>query len=143
MWRHSHLPIIFLQALAFPLYIIGSRRFYLRKDNFMILLFFGIILDIIMTLIPFMVELPRMSIEQSAPWNSYLFIFHIASAGIGMFGFIIMLIILQIKGTELDYTFLRIFQYKFLLRLWIIGVGIALINFFVKVMFQFRIYDYF
>lgn len=142
MWFYSHLPIIFLQVIAFFPYIIASRQFYQRKEGFMSLLLVGIILDIIMTLIPFLVELPRMSPEQSAPWNSYLFIFHIITAGIGMLGFIFMFIFLLIKGVKHDYSFLRRFQYQILLRLWLIGVSVAIINFVVKVIFNIRIYDY-
>jgi hypothetical protein len=142
MWWHSHLPIILLQIAAFPLYIIGSRRFYQRKDNFMLLLLFAIALDIVMTLIPFLVELPRMSPEQSAPWTSFLFITHIASAGFAMFYFIWMLVFIAIKGPSYNYSFLRAFQYKVILKLWILGVSIALLNFVVKVIFNIRIYDY-
>lgn len=142
MWWYSHLPIIGLQIIAFFPYIIGSRRFYKKKEKFMLFFLAGIILDIIMALTPFLVELPRMSAEQSAPWSSYLFIFHITTAGIGMFGFIFMFIFLLVKGVKHEYIFLRKFQYYILLRLWIVGVGLALVNFFIKVVFNIRIYDY-
>lgn len=142
MWWFSHLPIIALQVIAFFFYVIASRRFYQKKEGFMPWLFMGITLDIVMTLIPFLVELPRMSPEQSAPWSSLLFILHIFSAGAGMLGFIFMFVYLLIKGVQYEYKFLRKFQYKILLKLWIIGVSIALINFIIKVVFHFRIYDY-
>ena len=63
MWWYYHLPIILLQILAFFPYIIGSRRFYQGKNGFMWLLSIGVLLDIIMTITPFVVELPRMSLE--------------------------------------------------------------------------------
>jgi hypothetical protein len=142
MWWHYHLPIIFLQVIAFFPYIIGSRRFYQGKKGFMLLLCLGVSLDVIMAITPFVVELPRMSAEHTAPWVSFLFITHIASAGFAMFYFIWMLIFISVKGPNYNYNILRIFQYKVILRLWILGVSIALINFFVKVVFQIRIYDY-
>jgi len=143
MWWYYHLPIISLQILAFFPYIIGSRRFYQGKNGFMWLLSIGVLLDIIMTITPFVVELPRMSLEQTAPWTSFLFIVHIASAGFAMFYFIWMLIFINVKGPSYNYNILRVFQYKVVLKLWILGVSIALLNFLIKVIFQIRIYDYF
>jgi|AntRauTorckE6833_2_1112554.scaffolds.fasta_scaffold09062_5 hypothetical protein len=142
MWWYKHLFIIGLQIIAFIPYIIGSYRFYKRRNNFMIFLTIGIILDIIMTFAPFIYSFPRMEESQGAPWSSPLFLVHILTAGTGMFGFIIMYIYLIFKGINHKYSWLRNFQYFILLRLWIFGVGIALINFLVKAAFNVRIYDY-
>lgn len=143
MWWQKHLWIIAMQVIAFIPYIVGSTRFYRRKNNFMVWIAIGIMLDIIMAITPFVVDLPRMESSQGAPWSSILFLVHISTAGIGMFGFIIMFIYLLINGVHHRYKILRQFQYKVLLRLWILGVGIALLNFLIKVIFSIRIYDYF
>lgn len=142
MWWHKHLWIILMQIIAFIPYIIGSRKFYLRKKNFMIWIAIGLILDFIMAISPVIFKLPRMDSSQGAPWTSFLFITHITTSGIGMFGFFIMFFYLIFKGTNYDYERLRKFQYHLLLKLWIVGVGIALINFLVKVLFNLRIYDF-
>ncbi len=142
MWWQKHLAIIAMQIIAFIPYIIGSRKFYKWKRGFMPWIAIGISLDIIMAITPFVVELPRMESKQGAPWSSPLFIIHISTAGIGMIGFMMMFFYLLIKGTNGPYLILRKFQYKILLRLWIFGVTIALINFLIKVIFDIRIYDY-
>lgn len=142
MWWYKHLAIITMQIIAFIPYIIGSLKFYRYKNKFMGWIAVGISLDIMMALTPFIFTLPRMEDSQGAPWSSPLFIIHISSAGIGMIGFICMFSYLLIKGTKKPYVRLRKFQYKVLLRLWIFGVGIALINFLIKIMFNIRIYDY-
>lgn len=142
MWWYKHLFVIGMQIIAFIPYIIGSRKFYQNKNKFMFWIAFGILLDLIMTFVPFIFTLPRMEDSQSAPWLSLLFIIHITTAGIGMVGFILMFFYLLFKGTEKPYIRLRKFQYKVLLKLWIFGVSIALINFLVKIFFNIRIYDY-
>lgn len=142
MWWHKHLFIISLQIIAFIPYIIGSYRFYKGKSKFLGWIALGISLDIIMAILPFVYQFPRMEENQGAPWSSVLFITHIATAGIGMFGFIAIFVYLLIKGMDKEYKLLRKFQYLILLRLWIFGVSIALINFLIKVIFDIRIYDY-
>ena len=100
----------------------------------------GIFLDIVMmATASFLLDLP--GIEKS-PWSSPLFIIHIGTACFGMFGFITMFVYLLIKGTNHYYGKLRKFQYKILLRLWVLGVGIALVNFFLRAFFDIRIYDH-
>jgi len=84
-----------------------------------------------------------MAENQGAPWSSILFVSHIVFTMTGMLGFIIMFVYLLSKGTNHYYKKLRIFQYKILLNIWVFGVIIALTNFFIKVMFGIRIYDYF
>jgi hypothetical protein len=141
MWWVRHLWLVGIQVVAFVPYIIGSSRFYRRKSGFMRWLAIGIALDVIMAITPFIVKLPRMEASQGAPWSSILFLTHIILAGAGMFGFVIMFFYLAIKGYDRDYPRLRKFQYVVLLRLWMAGVGIALVNFAVKVMFGVRVYD--
>jgi hypothetical protein len=142
MWWYKHIWIIAIQIIAFAPYIIGSHRFYIGKKNFMAWIAIGLILDFTMAISPIFFELPRMENDQGAPWTSFLFILHIFASGVGMFGFFVMFVYLIIKGTEHYYGKLRRFQYKILLRLWILGVSIALVNFLFKIVFNIRIYDF-
>ena len=76
------------------------------------------------------------------PWRSRLFLTHILLATIGFFGFIGIVIMLWIRGTRLPYPRLRVFQFRVLLPVWLVGEGIALVNALVKAVFRIRIYDY-
>jgi hypothetical protein len=80
--------------------------------------------------------------SEFVPWGSVLFILHVILATFGFFGFIILIIFVLIKGKDLPYPRLRIFQYKVLLPAWIAGESIALINSLIKIIFGFRLYDY-
>lgn len=142
MWWLYHLWVIAFQIAAFICYAIGSYRFYQNKKKFMRFLTWGIVLDIIMALGASSGILPRMQVEQSAPWSSPLFIVHVALAGFGLIGFILMYLYLLIRGTDYEYRRLRKFQFKILLPCWLVGITISLINFFVKVLFQIRLYDF-
>ena len=142
MWWYKHIWIIAMQVIAFIPYIVGSHGFYRGKKNFMYWLALGLFLDAVMAIAPMIFRLPRMEASQGAPWGSLLFIIHIATAGIGMFGFMIMFIYLLIRGTDHYYGKLRRFQYHILLKLWMFGVVIALLNFLIKVLWNVRIYDY-
>jgi len=77
------------------------------------------------------------------PWRSALFLLHITTATLGMFGFIAVLLVLLIKGKDLPYPRLRKFQYRVLLPAWVVGEVIALSNSILKIILKIRIYDYF
>jgi hypothetical protein len=77
------------------------------------------------------------------PWGSVLFLSHILTATLGMFGFIAVFLILVIKGKDRPYNKLRVFQYRVLLPAWAIGEVIALTNSILKIVLKIRIYDYF
>ena len=137
------MPIIAMQLFAVCAYFVGSRKFYTLKENFLHWILIGIVLDVIMTIIPFIFQLPRMPGNSETPWDSLLFLLHISMAGGGMFGFIIIFLYLYKNGTNYYYRKLRKFQYKVLFPVWFIGVSIALVNFLIKVLCNIRIYDYF
>ncbi|MBU1202802.1 hypothetical protein KKH39_02035 [Patescibacteria group bacterium] len=140
-WYLAHLWVIGIQVIAFLPYLIASVRFYQNKGHFMLWLTIGICLDIVMAVSASSGSLPRMNSTDQAPWHSLLFITHISLAGIGLFGFFSLFLFLIAKGTKREYPRLRKFQFKFLLTCWIIGVGIALVNFASKVIFDIRLYD--
>ena len=140
-WYLAHLVVIAIQITALLPYLIASVRFYQKKKHFMTWLAIGICLDIFMALAASGGALPRMNPDDSTPWGSSLFIVHITLAGIGMFGFIILFLFLLVKGTDREYPRLRKFQLRIFLNCWLAGVGIALANFAVKVMFNIRLYD--
>ena len=77
------------------------------------------------------------------PWGSVLFLSHMAAATLGMFGFIVVFLILVIKGKDRPYNKLRGFQYRVLLPAWAVGEVIALTNSLLKIILKIRIYDYF
>jgi len=142
MWWLYHLWVIGFQVAALICYAIGSYRFYKNKKKFMTFLTLGIVLDIIMAIGASSGILPRMQEAQGAPWSSPLFIVHVTLAGFGLFGFILMYLYLLIRGTDYEYRRLRKFQFKILLPCWITGISIGLLNFFTKVLFQIRLYDF-
>lgn len=142
MWWVYHLWVIGFQVAALTSYAIGSYRFYKNIRNFMKFLTLGILLDIIMAIGASSGALPRMEAGQTAIWTSPLFIIHVILSGFGLFSFIFLYIYLLIKGRDREYTKLREIQFKIFLPCWIVGVSIGLINFFTKVIFEIRLYDY-
>ena len=140
-WWLSHLWIILIQIIAFVPYVIGSRKFYKNQSDAMLFIGIGILLDVAIAISASSGILPRMSDGQEAPWQSVLFITHIATAGIGMFGFITLFMYVLAKRRSTPLLGLRNFQYKVLLPLWCFGVMIALANFLCKVAFNVRLYD--
>jgi hypothetical protein len=124
---------IILAAAALIFYFIGSRRFYLKKRQFLMFLVAAIALDAITAVLASFGVTPTRVIPGSdfAPWKSPLFLAHVILATCGFFGF-----------KELLYPRLRKLQYKILLPMWLIGETIALINALVKIIFGFRLYDF-
>jgi len=137
--------LIAMQIFAIFAYYVGSRRFYKYRSGFMKWLAIGIILDIMMAVFSMAIKLPKMS-DHCVTCISILFKIHVFTATIGMLGFIIMffyLACLRIIGKYKYHNFkkLRKFQYWVLLWLWIFGVSIGLLDFLVKIIFGFRLYD--
>ncbi len=141
MWWIYHLWVIGFQIAALACYGVGSYRFYKNIKGYMKFLTLGIILDIIMAIGASSGALPRMEASQSAVWTSPLFIIHVILSGFGLFSFIFLYIFLLIKGADKEYPKLRKIQFKIFLPCWIVGVSIGLINFFIKVIFEVRLYD--
>jgi hypothetical protein len=135
---------IALAFIALGLYIVGSRRFYLDRHPFLIFLLTAVLVDAVTAVLASFGITPTTQLPYSdfVPWRSKLFLAHMFMASFGFFGFIVVMGILLVKGTRLPYPKLRVFQYKVLLPIWIVGEGIALTNALGKVLFRIRIYDY-
>jgi len=140
-------PVLINIALAFialSLYIVGSHRFYYEKHPFLTFLVAAVLIDAVTAVLASFGITPTTQIPGShhVPWQSVLFLTHIAFASFGFFGFITVMIILMVKGTRRPYPRMRVFQYKVLLPVWVLGEGIALTNSLAKVFFRFRLYDH-
>lgn len=129
---------------ALSLYAVGSRRFFLNRHPFLIILCLAILLDALTAILASFGITPTTQLPYSdfVPWKSKLFLMHVILATIGFFGFIVVTLILLIKGTRRPYPRMRVFQYKVLLPIWLVGEGIALTNSLIKILFRVRIYDY-
>ena len=135
---------IALAALALAFYIVGSRRFHRLRRPFLVWFVTAIAVDATTAVLAsFRITpttmLPGMEI---VPWDSPLFIVHITMASIGFFGFIAMLLFILACGREKPYPRLRVFQYRVLLPVWLVGEGIALVNSLVKLIWKIRLFDY-
>ncbi len=126
-------------------YVLASRRFYRREEPFLGYLGIAVVLDIATALLASFRLTPTTTLPGShgAPWRSILFLFHMSSATLGMFGFIFVFLVLVVKGKDRPYDKLRTFQYRVLLPAWALGEVIALTNSILKMVLKIRIYDYF
>ncbi len=126
-------------------YVLASRRFYRREEPFLGYLGIAVVLDIATALLASFRLTPTTTLPGShgAPWRSILFLLHMSSATLGMFGFIFVYLVLVIKGKDRPYDRLRTFQYRVLLPAWALGEVIALTNSILKMVLKIRIYDYF
>ena len=125
-------------------YILASGRFYRRQEPFFGYLGAAVILDIATAFLASLKITPTTVVgPHLVPWRSALFLFHISTSTLGMFGFIYVWLVLLIKGLDKPYDGLRKFQYRILLPAWAIGEVIALTNSILKIVLKVRIYDYF
>jgi hypothetical protein len=136
---------IILAVATLYLYILGSGRFYRRQEPFLGYLGAAVVLDVATAFLASFKLTPTTALAGShvVPWRSVLFLLHMASATLGMFGFIAVFLVLLIKGKDRPYDWLRKFQYRVLLPAWMIGEVIALTNSILKIILKIRIYDYF
>jgi len=136
---------IVMAVATFYFYVLASRRFYRREDPFLGYLGIAVVLDIATALLASFRVTPTTNLPGShgAPWHSILFLLHMSSATLGMFGFIFVFLILVIKGKDRPYDKLRKFQYRVLLPAWALGEVIALTNSILKMVLKIRIYDFF
>jgi len=136
---------IVLAVATFYFYVLASRRFYRRQEPFLGYLGVAVVLDIATAVLASFRLTPTTNLPGShrAPWGSALFLTHMTTATLGMFGFIFVFLVLVIKGKDRPYDKLRKFQYRVLLPAWAIGEVIALTNSILKVVLKIRIYDYF
>jgi hypothetical protein len=126
-------------------YVLASRRFYRREEPFLGYLGIAVVLDIATALLASFRLTPTTTLPgtHGAPWRSILFLLHMSSATLGMFGFIFVFLVLVINGKDRPYDKLRTFQYRVLLPAWALGEVIALTNSILKMVLKIRIYDYF
>lgn len=136
---------IVLAVAALVLYVVASRRFYRNQEPFLGALAVAVVLDIATALLASFKLTPTTTLPgvHRAVWSSVLFVTHMAVATFGMFGFIVMLVLLVVRGTGHPYVGLRKFQYRVLLPAWILGTCIALTNSVLKIVLKIRIYDLF
>jgi hypothetical protein len=136
---------IILAVATFYLYVLGSGRFYRRQEPFLGYLGAAVVLDIATAFLASFKITPTTTLNgpHVVPWRSVLFLTHMTTATLGMFGFIAVFLILLIKGKDRPYDRLRKFQYRILLPAWAIGEVIALTNSILKMLLKIRIYDYF
>jgi hypothetical protein len=136
---------IVLAVATFYFYVLASGRFYRRQEPFLGYLAAAVVLDVATAFLASFKVTPTTTLAgpHVVPWRSALFLLHITTATLGMFGFIAVLLILLIKGKDLPYPRLRKFQYRILLPAWVVGEVIALSNSILKMILKIRIYDYF
>jgi hypothetical protein len=136
---------IVLAVATFYLYVLGSGRFYRKREPFLGYLGAAVVLDIATAILASFKITPTTTLAgpHVVPWRSVLFLLHISTATLGMFGFIAVFLVLVIKGKDRPYPWLRAFQYKVLLPCWVVGEVIALANSILKIILKVRIYDYF
>ncbi len=136
---------IVLAIATFYFYVLASGRFYRRRDPFLGCLGVAVVLDVATALLASFRLTPTTNLPGThrAPWGSILFLTHMTTATVGMFGFIVVFLILVIKGKDRPYDKLRKFQFRVLLPAWAIGEVIALVNSILKFVLKIRIYDYF
>jgi len=135
---------IVLAALALALYIVGSRRFYRLRRPYLAWFAAAIAVDATTAVLASFGITPTTVLPgmQLVPWYSPLFIVHITLASIGFFGFIAMLVFILVRGREKPYPRLRVYQYRVLLPIWLVGEGIALVNSVMKLFWKVRLFDY-
>jgi len=126
-------------------YVLASGRFYRREEPFLGYLAAAVILDVATAFLASFRVTPTTILAgpHLVPWRSALFLLHITTATLGMFGFIAVLLALLIKGKDRPWTRLRKFQYRILLPAWAVGEVIALTNSILKIILKVRIYDSF
>jgi hypothetical protein len=136
---------IVLAVATFYFYVLASGRFYRREEPFLGYLALAVVLDVVTAFLASFKITPTTALAgpHLVPWGSPLFLLHISSSTLGMFGFIAVLLILLIKGRDKPYSRLRKFQYRVLLPAWMVGEVIALSNSILKIILRIRIYDYF
>lgn len=136
---------IVLAIATLYFYVVATRRFYRRQEPFLAKLGIAVLLDVVTALTASFKLTPTTTLPgpHHVPWDSVLFLSHMAAATLGLFGFIAVYLILVIRGKDRPYDKLRWFSYRVLLPAWILGETIALTNSILKIVLKVRIYDYF
>jgi hypothetical protein len=136
---------IILAILTFYFYVKAGRRFYRRETPFLAILGVAVVLDILTAFSASFKLTPTTVLAgpHVVPWRSILFLFHISTSTLGMFGYIFVYLVLLTRGKKRPLDGLRKFQYRILLPAWALGEVIALTNAILKFVLKIRIYDYF
>ncbi len=136
---------IVLAIATLYFYVLASGRFYRREEPFLGYLAVAVVLDVATAFLASFKVTPTTTLAgpHVVPWRSALFLLHITTATLGMFGFIAVLLALLIKGKDRPWPRLRKFQYRVLLPAWVVGEVIALTNSILKIILKVRIYDSF
>lgn len=134
---------IILAVITFYLYVKAGGRFYRREEPFLGLLAAAVVFDVITAFLASFKVTPTTVLAgpHLPPWGSPVFLLHITTSTLGMFGYIAVLLALLIKGKDRPWDKMRKFQFRILLPCWVIGEVIALTNAIVKLVFRVRIYD--
>ena len=135
---------VFLAITALVLYIIGSYRFYRNASGYTIILGIAIVIDILTAVLASLKITPTMEIAGTAriPYHSILFIIHVCFSMVGFVGFIALFIYLLIRNPSKYSRWVRMWQFRFLLPVWVIGECIALVNALSKIFYGIRIFEY-
>ena len=144
----SHVAVLINIVLAIAtlyFYVVATRRFYRRQEPFLARLGIAVLLDVVTALTASFKLTPTTTLPgpHHVPWDSALFLVHMVTATLGLFGFIAVYLVLVIKGRDRSYDKMRWFSYRVLLPAWLIGEVIALTNSILKIVLKVRIYDYF
>jgi hypothetical protein len=104
---------VVLAVITFYLYVVASKRFYRRQEPFLGYLGAAVVLDIATALLASFKLTPTTLLPgvQGPPWRSVLFLAHISTSTLGMFGFITVLLVLSQSG-KTDPTTTQKFQYR-------------------------------
>jgi len=137
----EHTWIFILSLIALICYFRGSFKFFHNQIGYLHWLGLGVLADIFMAFAASTKILPVLVPGEGIPYSSILFILHITMSTIGMVGYIVIFLLILIRGVKKEYTYLKIVVYRILLPIWIMGVSVALINFLTKVIFDTNLFN--
>ncbi len=134
---------IFLALLALAFYIKGSYRFYKNKNGYIFFLGLAIVIDAVTAILASLKITPTSHHfdTDAVPWYSFLFNIHVVLSMIGFTGFIFLFFYLLSTKRDKQSSWIRNWQFRLLLPVWLIGETIALSNALSKIIFKIRIFD--
>lgn len=134
---------VILALLALMLYIVGSYKFYKNSKGFVFYIGFALAIDILTATLASLRITPTVMLPGaiSVPWYSLLFKVHVSLSMIGISGFFLLFIYLLSAKTSKYKHWIRKWQFKGLLPIWILGESIALCNSMLKLFRGIRLFD--
>ena len=132
-----------LAILALVLYVIGSYRLYRGKPGFVLILGIAIGIDIATAILASFKITPTMALPgvTPIPWHSWLFRTHVLLSTIGFVGFIVLFVYLLLRRQKQYSPWIRRWQFRVLLPIWVIGEGLALSNSLTKIFLHLRLFE--